>query len=125
MGTGMTGMTGSSYATTGSGSDTMSAARTFSSEEGSDSAMSWRDRNANSPAYDDRMTSGSSMSPDDEMAYRYGSTLRSDQRYAGRSSWEDVEADARADWSERNPNSNWERAKAAVRHGWESMTGRR
>lgn len=120
------GMSGSSYSTTGSGSDTMSAARTFSGDDNSQSAMSWQERNANSPAYSDRMsTSGGSMSADDEMAYRYGSTLRSDQRYAGRSSWDEVEADARADWSERNPNSNWERAKAAVRNGWESMTGRR
>lgn len=126
------GMSGSSYSTSsgsGSGSDTMSAARTFSGDDKSQSAMSWQERNPNAPAYDDSRTSmgasGSSMDPDDEMAYRYGSTLRSDQRYAGRSSWDDVEADARADWSERNPNSNWERAKAAVRSGWESMTGRR
>lgn len=127
--TGM-GLSGSSYSTTpsgsGSGSDTLSAARTFSGDDNSQSAMSWQERNPNAPAYSDRMgASGSSMSADDEMAYRYGSTLRSDQRYAGRSSWDEVEADARADWSERNPNSNWEQAKAAVRHGWESMTGRR
>lgn len=123
------GLSGSSYSTasgSGSGSDTMSAARTFSGDDNSQSAMSWQERNANSPAYSDRVSaSGSSMSPDDEMAYRYGSTLRSDQRYAGRSSWDEVEADARADWSQRNPNSNWERAKAAVRNGWEAMTGRR
>lgn len=116
----------SSDSTTGSGSDTMSAARTFSGDENSKSTMAWQDRSARAPAYDDRMSpAGSSLSPDDEAAYRYGSTLRSDQRYAGRSSWDEVEADARAGWRERNPDSNWERAKAAVRHGWESMTGRR
>lgn len=123
------GMSGSSYSSTGSGSDTLSAARTFSGDDKSQSAMSWQQRNSNAPAYDDSRrsmdTSGSSRDPDDEMAYRYGTTLRSDQRYAGRSSWDDVEADARADWSEHNPNSNWEQAKAAVRNGWESMTGRR
>lgn len=123
------GMSGSSYSTTGSGSDTLSAARTFSGDETSQSAMSWQERNANSPAYSDRESTASatsgSLSPDDDMAYSYGSTLRSDQRYAGRSSWDEVEADARADWSERNPNSKWEHAKAAVRKGWESMTGQR
>ncbi len=115
----------SSYSTASSGSDTMSAARTFSSDDSSQSGMSWQERNPNAPAYDERQRAGSSMNPEDEVAYRYGSTLRSDQRYAGRASWDDVEADARADWSQRNPDSNWERAKAAVRSGWESMTGRR
>lgn len=118
------GTMGSSYSTTGSGSDMVSAARTFSDDDSAQHAMSWQERSTNSPAHDDRMA-GSSMSPDNDMAYRYGSTLRGDQRYAGRSSWEDVEADARAGWSERNPSSNWERAKSAVRSGWESMTGRR
>jgi stress response protein YsnF len=59
-----------------------------------------------------------------EPAYRYGSTLRSDSRYADRS-WDDVESEAERDWTSRNPGSPWERAKAAVRHGWESATGRR
>jgi hypothetical protein len=122
-------MSGSTYSTAGSGSDTLSAARTFSGDETSQSVMSWQERHANSPAYSDRVGATSalsgSMSPDDEMAYRFGSTLPSDQRYAGRSSWDEVEADARADWSERNPNSDWERAKTAVRKGWESMSGRR
>ena len=125
LGTGIgTGTMGSSYSTTGSGSDMVSAARTFSGDDSAQNAMSWQERSTNSPAHDDRMA-GSSTSPDDDMAYRYGSTLRGDQRYVGRSSWEDVEADARAGRSERNPSSNWERAKSAVRSGWESMTGRR
>lgn len=123
MGVGMS----SSYSTArgaDSGSDTMSAARTF--DDNAQSAMSWKERQPNAPAHDDRMgAAGSSMNADDDMAYRYGTTLRSDQRYAGRASWDEIEADARADWSQRNPNSNWERAKAAVRSGWESMTGRR
>ena len=59
-----------------------------------------------------------------EPAYRYGSTLRSDPRYAGRA-WNDVEMDAQRDWTSRNPGSTWERSKAAVKHGWEVMTGRR
>ena len=59
-------------------------------------------------------------------AYQYGSTLRSDPRYANRS-WDDVEADAHTDWTSRNPNGNstWENTKQAIRHGWESMTGQR
>ncbi|MBG6077917.1 YsnF/AvaK domain-containing protein [Polaromonas sp. CG_9.11] len=61
-----------------------------------------------------------------EPAYRYGSTLRSDPRYANRS-WDEVEADAHNDWTSRNPTggSPWEKTKQAVRQGWESMTGRR
>lgn len=110
-------LSGSSFSTAGLGSG--SGTHT----------MSWTERNPNAPAYDERMGAAdgvaSGMSSDDEMAYRYGSTLRSDQRYAGRSSWDDVEADARTDWSQRNPGSNWEQAKAAVRNGWEAMTGRR
>lgn len=63
---------------------------------------------------------------DYEPVYQYGSTLRFDPRYANRS-WDEVEADARNDWTRRNPTggSTWEQAKQAMRHGWESMTGRR
>jgi stress response protein YsnF len=61
---------------------------------------------------------------DFEPAYQYGSTLRDDTRYANRS-WLDVESDAQRDWTSRNPNSSWDKAKDAVRHGWESMTGQR
>ena len=59
-------------------------------------------------------------------AYRYGSTLRADPRYANRS-WDEVEADAHNDWTSRNPGgaSTWEKTKMAVKHGWESVTGRR
>jgi stress response protein YsnF len=57
-----------------------------------------------------------------EPAYAYGSQLRSDSRYANRS-WDDVEADASQNWSTQHPGSTWEKAKAAVKHGWESMTG--
>ena len=57
-------------------------------------------------------------------AYQYGSTLRADPRYASRD-WDDVEKDAKKDWSSRHPGSAWERTKLAVRHGWESVTGQR
>jgi stress response protein YsnF len=57
-----------------------------------------------------------------EPAYMYGSQMRSDARYANRS-WDDVESDASQNWSTQHPGSTWEKAKAAVKHGWESMTG--
>jgi len=57
-------------------------------------------------------------------AYQYGSTLAGDQRYANRS-WDDIETSARSDWQTRYPGSDWERFKAAVRHGWEKVSGRR
>jgi uncharacterized protein (TIGR02271 family) len=61
---------------------------------------------------------------DYEPAYRYGTTLASDERYRNRN-WNDIEADARRDWETRYPGSTWERFKAAVRHGWDRMTGQR
>jgi uncharacterized protein (TIGR02271 family) len=57
-------------------------------------------------------------------AYQYGTSLASDKRYANRS-WDDIETSARGDWQTRYPGSDWERFKAAVRHGWERMTGSR
>jgi uncharacterized protein (TIGR02271 family) len=59
-----------------------------------------------------------------EPAYRYGASLAQDERYRGRQ-WNDIERDARLDWETRNRGSTWERFKAAVRHGWENVTGRR
>ncbi|MGZ5198923.1 MAG: hypothetical protein ACXWC4_04060 [Telluria sp.] len=59
-------------------------------------------------------------------AYSYGSEMAGDARYRGRK-WDDVESDLRSDWDTRHPGdsgaSTWERFKAAVRHGWERMTG--
>ena len=57
-------------------------------------------------------------------AYRYGSTLGTDSRYQGRS-WDEIETNARGDWQTRYPDSSWENFKAAVRHGWERVTGQR
>ena len=57
-------------------------------------------------------------------AYQYGSTLAGDQRYTNRS-WDEIETSARSDWQTRYPGSDWERFKAAVRHGWERVSGRR
>ena len=76
--------------------------------------------------YQSNMSSLGGTYEEYEPAYQYGSSLRSDPRYASRS-WDEVEADAQSDWTSRNPNgaSTWEKTKMAVRHGWESMTGRR
>lgn len=57
---------------------------------------------------------------DYEPAYRYGSMLRSDARYAQRS-WDEVASDAQRDWASRYPGTPWERAKEAVHHGWETV----
>jgi uncharacterized protein (TIGR02271 family) len=60
---------------------------------------------------------------DFEPAYRYGHTLASDSRYAGRS-WDEFEADAQSDWSRSNSGSAWQDIKDAVRHAWERARGR-
>ncbi|WP_028311321.1 YsnF/AvaK domain-containing protein [Derxia gummosa] len=59
-------------------------------------------------------------------AYRYGSTLAGDPVFgqAG-GEWYSIEDRVRPDWERRHPGSTWERFKDAIRHGWESMTGRR
>ena len=76
--------------------------------------------------YQSNMSSLGGTYEDYAPAYQYGSTLRSDPRYANRS-WDEVEADAQSDWTSRNPGgaSTWDKTKMAVKHGWESMTGRR
>jgi len=56
-----------------------------------------------------------------EPSYRYGWDLRNDPRYRGRS-WTDVEADAQRDWTSRNPNTPWAKARDSVREAWEGGT---
>jgi hypothetical protein len=59
-------------------------------------------------------------------AYRYGNEMRSSGTYRDRD-WDDVEHDLRKDWHSKygtdHEPSAWERIKAAVRHGWDRMTG--
>lgn len=57
-------------------------------------------------------------------AYDYGYQAASDPQYKGRN-WSDVENDLQTDYMRRNPNSSWDRAKGAVRYGWEKVTGKR
>ncbi|CAB3747865.1 hypothetical protein [Paraburkholderia solisilvae] len=56
-------------------------------------------------------------------AYRYGATMGRDTRYQDRPWDEDVELEARHDWERAAPEGSWDRFKAAVRHGWERVTG--
>jgi hypothetical protein len=60
---------------------------------------------------------------DYEPAYRYGSQMRSSDKFRGRD-WGDVESDLRSDWDSRYGSgaSTWEKFKAAVRHGWDRVT---
>jgi uncharacterized protein (TIGR02271 family) len=55
-------------------------------------------------------------------AYRYGYTLATDPRYAGRD-WAALEAEARRDWEGRHQGS-WEEFKDAIHYGWEHVRGR-
>lgn len=104
------GSTGSMMGTT---ADNMAATRT-SADFDDDFRSDWNTRYASmGGTYDD-------YAP----AYRYGSTLGSDSRYKDRS-WADIETNARSDWQTQYPSSDWERFKAAVRHGWERVSGQR
>jgi uncharacterized protein (TIGR02271 family) len=55
-------------------------------------------------------------------AYAYGSSIADHADFRGRP-WHDIEPALRTDWEARNPGSAWEAMKAAVRHGWERVTG--
>ena len=59
-------------------------------------------------------------------AYSYGSEAARSGRYTN-GAWDDIESDLRTDWDSRYATggepSTWEKMKAAVRHGWERMTG--
>jgi uncharacterized protein (TIGR02271 family) len=54
-------------------------------------------------------------------AYKFGSEMRTDQRFAG-DDWSNVEPRARQTWETSNPGT-WERFKDAVRHAWERAKG--
>jgi len=104
------GTTGSMMGTT---ADNMAATNT-SADYDDDFRSDWNTRYATmGGSYDD-------YAP----AYRYGSTLGTDARYKGRS-WDEIETNARSDWQTRYPNSSWDNFKAAVRHGWERVSGKR
>ena len=55
-------------------------------------------------------------------AYLYGAKMGQDVRYRDRT-WDDVEPEARRDWEATPQGDTWERVKAAIRHGWDRVTG--
>ncbi|ACC73266.1 hypothetical protein PPMP20_15200 [Paraburkholderia phymatum] len=57
-------------------------------------------------------------------AYHYGAAMAREIRYQDKS-WDDVEPEVQQEWErERSPGvGSWERFKAAVRHGWDRVTG--
>jgi len=57
-------------------------------------------------------------------AYEYGYRMSQDERYRSRQ-FEDVEPELRRDYESQYPHQPWESFKAAVRHGWQKMTGQR
>jgi hypothetical protein len=57
-------------------------------------------------------------------AYHYGAAMAREIRYQDRP-WEEVEPEVRQDWERERPVGSWERFKAAVRHGWDRVTGHR
>jgi hypothetical protein len=73
--------------------------------------------------YDSRYANSGAPYDDYRRAYAHGATLGSDERYSGQE-WQDVEPSVREHWESHYPESGWERFKAAVRHGWERVTGR-
>jgi len=54
--------------------------------------------------------------------YRYGYNLATAKQFAGKD-WNGIETEARSAWEEHNPGT-WEQVKAAVRHGWDRVTGK-
>jgi uncharacterized protein (TIGR02271 family) len=57
-----------------------------------------------------------------EPAYRYGYTLATDPRYAGKD-WTAFEPEARREWEGRHQGA-WEDFKDAIRYAWERVRGR-
>lgn len=80
--------------------------------------------------YDEQYASDDARYEDYVPAYRYGATLARDMRFRDRA-WDEFEPEARLDWESgdafragtTDDENSWERFKAAVRHGWERVTG--
>jgi len=54
-------------------------------------------------------------------AYRYGESMAGNPGYKDKPFGE-VESELRITWETRHPQSNWDKFKEAVRHGWERIT---
>ncbi|BCQ26051.1 hypothetical protein NK8_42350 [Caballeronia sp. NK8] len=74
--------------------------------------------------YDSKYSATGAPYEDYQGAYRYGATLGDDDRYRSRA-WDDqMEYETRRDWESKHPEGDtWERFKAAIRHGWDRVTG--
>jgi hypothetical protein len=75
--------------------------------------------------YDARYAATGEPYEDYQGAYRFGATLGNDDRFRSRAWDEQMEYETRRDWESRHPDGSdtWERFKAAIRHGWERVTG--
>ncbi len=66
---------------------------------------------------------GAGRYEDYQPAYSYGAEMARNPQYRDRN-WNDVESDLRDTWERRHPDqSSWDKFKAAIRHGWDRMTG--
>jgi uncharacterized protein (TIGR02271 family) len=74
--------------------------------------------------YESRYSSSGEPYENYASAYQFGSRYANDPNYRG-TSFDDVEEKMKTDYLRNNPNSSWDRAKGAVRYGWEKMTGKR
>jgi len=55
-------------------------------------------------------------------AYRFGRTMRTDDRYRNRA-WDEAEPGLNAEWTSSSPDAcAWDDARASVRHGWDFST---
>jgi hypothetical protein len=75
--------------------------------------------------YDSKYATTGSPYEDYEGAYRYGANLGNDERFRSRQ-WDDqMEYELQRDWESRHPEGGdtWDRFKAAIRHGWDRVTG--
>ena len=55
-------------------------------------------------------------------AYRYGESMAGNPGYRDKP-WDDAEPDLQSTWQSTYPQSSWDKFKAAVKTGWEKVTG--
>jgi uncharacterized protein (TIGR02271 family) len=125
LGTGGTGMAGASGTTSTMGTmGTMGTTGMAGTGTGmQDSAMLGADDATYFRKHYDANYGTSGRSYQDYLpAYSYGETMAANEHYRGRA-WNDVEPGLRQDWESRNPGSAWDNFKAAIRHGWDKITG--
>lgn len=106
-----------------SGASTSAGTASTAGVTGATTGMAGTDDNAYFRKHYDANYGTSGRSYDDYLpAYNYGSTMGASANYRGKQ-WNDVEPSLRQDWESRNPGSAWDSMKAAIRHGWDKITG--